>query len=183
VQGLLLGTALLVMAVAPRAVVLQPLSIETLARKADLILQGAVLSKTCQRDATGRIYTRIELQVNELWKGAIPASPFLIVLGGGVLGEEQATVAGQVEYAVGEEVVVFLVRNPRGEGVTLGLTQGKFHVFPESSGSTRFVANPFHGVPPAAAMKLAPQDASSLGSPGGPLTLAELKRLVVEAAR
>ena len=166
------------------AIVFDPLSIESLTRQADVVLQGTVLGKACQRDPAGRIYTRVELQVVELWKGAVPGSPFVVVHGGGVLGEQQSVVAGQVQYDIGEEVVVFLVRNGRGEGVTLGLMQGKFHVWRDGPAGRRFVVNPFHGAPETAAGGIRSRITSMpvAGSLAG-LELAELKKRVLEASR
>src|SRR5436309_11391207 len=92
-----------------RAVQMQPLSIEQLTQKATLVVSGRVLSKSCLRDLAGRIYTRVELQIVEIWKGSLSTNLFPVVQGGGILGDEKATVSGQVEYSVGEEVVVFLV--------------------------------------------------------------------------
>jgi hypothetical protein len=138
------AAALLLLApLALRAVDFQPLSIEALSARADWVVQGKVLSKTCLRDPAGRIYTRVELDVLDVWKGTTPSRPLRIVHGGGVLGDEQARVSGQVDYGLGEEVVAFLVRNTRGEGVTVGLMQGKFHVWAE--GGIQFAASPFHG--------------------------------------
>src|SRR5206468_54907 len=87
-----------------------------------------VLSKSCQRDPSGRIFTKVELQVAETWKGSLTTNRISIVHGGGILGDQKTTVSGQVDYGIGEEVVAFLVLNPRGEAVTLGLSQGKFHI-------------------------------------------------------
>jgi hypothetical protein len=166
------------------AIVFDPLSIESLTKQADVVLQGTVLSKTCQRDPAGRIYTRVELQVTELWKGAVPGSPFVIVRGGGVLGERQSVVAGQVQYDIGEEVVVFLVRNGRGEGVTLGLMQGKFHIWREGVTGSRFVVNPFHGAPETAAGGIRSRStARPVADSLALLELAELKKRVLEASR
>src|SRR5947207_3049369 len=67
------------------------------------------------------------------------ACPLFIVCG------RKATVSGQVEYGIGEEVVAFLVLNHRGEGVTLGLAQGKFHIGKEAETGERLVHNLFHG--------------------------------------
>jgi hypothetical protein len=162
-----------------RAVDFSPLSIEALCSHADLVLQGKVLSKTCLRDSDGRIYTRIELQVLEIWKGAVSSSPFLIVHGGGVLGEEQAFVSGQVNYELGEEVVAFLVHNKRGEGVTVGLMQGKFHIW--SDGETQFAFSPFHGIDEKLAGSKNTLRVQSGTSGTERLLLAELKRRVLEA--
>lgn len=126
------------------AVQMIPLSIEQLTAKAQLVLQGTVKSKTVQRDPEGRIYTRIELQVADSWKGQPKAGTFTLVQSGGVLGEEIVTVDGQEEFSIGEEVVVFLVLNQRGEGVVIGLSQGKFKVRSEAGGE-KVVHNLFHG--------------------------------------
>lgn len=178
---LLLGTGRVL------ALVMDPLSIETMTRQADLVLQGKVLSTTCLRDNAGRIYTRVELEVSDVWKGSIAGSPFLIVHGGGILGEEYTQVAGQVQYEIGKEVVAFLVRNARGEGVTLGLMQGKFDVWQEAHTGVKHATNPFHGrfaqMPAGLARqstaggKHAPTDLAS------PLPLTVLKKQVQEAQR
>ncbi len=182
----LFGLLLLVHVLLPlcsKAVSFEPLSVEALTRQAELVLQGTVLSKTIQRDPTGRIYTAVEVQVSEVWKGAVGVSPFLIVHGGGVLGDEQATVSGQVHYDVGEEVVAFLVRNARGEGVTLGLMQGKFHVWRDPRTGTRYAMNPFNGVggpgPKQASFKTTAPAKPGLAA----LPLVELKNRVTEATR
>lgn len=124
-----------------------PLSIEQLTAKADLVLHGTVISKTVQRDYAGRIYTTIQLQVAESWKGGPKRNPFAIVQAGGVLGEEVSTVEGQEEFSIGEEVVAFLVANQRGEGVVIGLVQGKFKVATDASGE-KIAHNVFHGIAP-----------------------------------
>lgn len=129
------------------AVIMVPLSIPDLTAKSELIVHGTVLSKACQRDPEGRIYTKVEVQVTEVWKGTATANPLTIVHGGGTLGQERVVVSGQVEYEVGEEVVAFLVRNARGEAVTLGLAQGKFRVWKDSTSGQVLVRNPFHGGP------------------------------------
>jgi hypothetical protein len=159
---------------------MQPLSIDELTRSADLIVQGTVLGRTCLRDPEGRIYTKVELQPAEVWKGALPAgtptNALTIVHGGGTVGNVRTDVSGQVEYSVGEEVVAFLVFNQRGEAVTIGLAQGKFHVWQDKRTGEKFAHNPFHGVPepPPDAAKLALGKAPE--SKPAPLAMKELKR-------
>lgn len=165
------------------AIVMDPLSVETLTAQADVIVHGTVLSRTCQRDPAGRIYTKVELRVAEVWKGAISGSPFLIVHGGGILGDEQARVSAQVQYAIGEEVVAFLVRNERGEGVTVGLVQGKFRVWKDAAGGTPYVVSPFHGVPEGAKSLLARPAGARASAVPTPIRLEDLKRQVQEALR
>ncbi len=163
---------------------LEPLSLDSLTQQADIVLQGTVLSKTCQRDPSGRIYTKVEFQVADVWKGAIPGTPFMIVQGGGILGERQSVVAGQAQFDIGEEIVVFLVRNGRGEALTVGLQQGKFHVWRDTATGRRYAVNAFHGVPEAVGHKVRLQGRST-ASPelGTPLELTEFKKRVVEGSR
>ena len=154
------------------AVQMDPLAIEDLAQASRLILRGSVLSKTCLCDPQGRIYTRVELGVAEVWKGLLATNRFVIVHGGGTLGGRRAVVSGQVEYNLGEEVVVFLVLNQRGEGVTRGLAQGKFRVWKDGNTGEWLAENPFHGRPPSGVDVQTP--ARATGSSG--LKLVELKR-------
>src|SRR5262245_18124243 len=156
-----------------RAIQLAPLSLEQLAKESAPIVQGTVLSKSCQRDPAGRIFTKVELGIVEVWKGSLATNRFTVVQGGGILGDRKATVSGQVEYALGEEVVAFLVLNDRGEGVTLGLAQGKFQIRQEAGTGERVVHNLFHSEPVTRKQRLSDPIPTQR-----PLTLAELKRRV-----
>ena len=146
---LLLFTALL--PPGTQAVLMRPLAVEELARKADLIVQGTVLDKQSLRDEAGRIYTKVNIRVGEVWKGALPTNGtpgvLTIVQGGGTVGDVREEISGEVQYDVGEEFVAFLVFNPRGEPVTIGLAQGKFHVWRDRQTGEKFTRNLFHGGP------------------------------------
>jgi hypothetical protein len=155
------------------AALMRPLAIDELTRKADLIIQGTVLNKTSLRDEAGRIYTRVDVKVSEIWKGALPAKAkpdrLTIVHSGGTMGDVREETRGEVQYEIGEEVVAFLVFNQRGEPVTIGLSQGKFHVWQDKQTGEKFAHNPFHGTPEPAA-----------GGKGGKLRVSELKKQVQE---
>ncbi len=129
-----------------QAVLMKSLPIEELSQKADLVVLGTVLSKSCHRDDSGRIYTKVQLRVDEVWKGSVATNSFTIVHGGGTVGNRRVEVSGQAEYQVGEEVVTFLRLNQRGEGVTIGLAQGKFCVGADPATGEKFAHNIFHGV-------------------------------------
>lgn len=137
----------LLLAPGARAVLMQPLSVSELTQKSDTVVQGIVTGRSSQRDAEGRIYTKVILHIGEVWKGSEPGNTLTLVHGGGTVGNVREEVSGQVEYTVGEEVVAFLVVNPRGEYVTLGLAQGKFHVWRDKQTGEKFAHNIFHGVP------------------------------------
>ncbi len=161
-----------------RAAEFIPLSIDEMARKSTLIVQGTVKSKTCLQDEAGRIYTRVELEVADVWKGALKQNPLVIVHGGGQVGSRVAHVSGQVDYEPGRETVAFLTINARGEAVTLGLAQGQFHVFKDSAGVAQ-AYNVFHGAAPAAEKSRQLLE----DRPARPLTVQALKQQVKEAAQ
>jgi hypothetical protein len=160
-----------------------PLPIEKLSARADLVLHGTVSSTTVRRDPAGRIYTAVDLQVEEVWKGSLTTNQFTVVHGGGVLGEEASIVSGEAEYAVGEELVCFLVLNQRGEGVSIGLSQGKFNVWKDPATGEKLAHNRFHGLHPSAV------NPSPSATPGratpiiNRLTLADLKQKAVGGAK
>jgi hypothetical protein len=143
IRNILVLGAFLLSAPFARSVLMTPLSIEEMSRTADVVLRGVVTSKSCRRDSAGRIYTRVDLQVLDLWKGRVAENPLCVLHGGGVLGDRVSSVSGQVNYEIGEEVVAFLIINRRGEAVTLGLAQGKFSVWEERG--EKLARNPFHG--------------------------------------
>ena len=127
------------------AAVLRPMPLEELSSKAEVVVHGRVTSMTCQRDASGQIYTSVTLAVEEVWKGKIDTNTFHIVHSGGILGDQIDTCSAQVEFKIGEEIVAMLVLNQRGEGVTLGLLQGKFEIATDAKTGEKLVHNLFHG--------------------------------------
>ena len=173
-------TALLAGVALAQAASQVPLSIDSLAAKADAVVHGKVVRMTCQRDDEGRMFTKVHLQIIEQVKGRHRGGTLVVVQGGGVLGRRIARSPIQPKYRVGAEVVVFAMFNSRDEAVTLGLNQGKFDVMRQPKTGLATVRNPFHGLAkrddPRAVVKRA------LGQ-SKPLTLAELKRRVRRAAK
>ena len=157
-----------------------PLSIEQLTARADLVLHGSVLAMETRRDEAGRIFTRIEIAVEETWKGELATNRFTVVQGGGVLGDKRTTVTGQAGYKVGERLILFLALNSRGEGVTLGLAQGKFDIVQDAASTELFVRSPFHG---GGAAGFQVGRASPSQSASSRLTLSALKQRVKGGAR
>src|SRR5258708_36486777 len=100
-----LSAASILMSLQLCASIMRPLSIAEMAKESEAVVRGEVLSKTCERDSQGRIYTQIELAVHEVWKGTVSTNKLVIVQGGGVLGEERGIVTGQVQYGPGENAV------------------------------------------------------------------------------
>ena len=164
------------------ATLMVPLALEELSQRAELIIRGTVTSKVCLKDPEGRIYTRIEFKVSEVWKGTSATNAFTIVHAGGTVGDERTVVDGEATYEIGEELVSFLRLNQRGEGVSIGLAQGKFSVWKDDATGETFVYNLFHGEPKGAespasnALRLAAGKSKRLA-------LSELRNRTTGAAR
>lgn len=136
-----------------------PLSIEELKERADLILHATVKNKACERAAEGHIITRVQVNVSEVLKGTLKTNAFEIVHNGGIIGDIGETSSIQAGYEVGEETVVFLRLNERGEGVAIGIVQGKFNVWQDKTTGEKFAHNPFHGTTKDEAVQNAKQTA------------------------
>ena len=165
-----------------RATIMIPLSVEELSQRAELVLHGTVESKACLKDPEGNIITKIGFKVAEVWKGQFTTNYFTIIHGGGTVDGLTTVVDGQAEYQIGEEVVVYLRLNKRGEGFSIGLAQGKFNVWQDAPTGEKFAHNLFHGKPkqdetPAAAkLRIAAGKPTRLG-------LAELRAQTNGGAR
>ena len=112
-------------AVATRAL---PVSLESLARAADLVIDGdAGPGQSFRID--GRIFTRVEVRVRGVWKGdERPRSVSVIVRGGIVDGVGQR-VDGEAVLEDGDHTVLFLRYDEELAGYRpIALEQGVFRV-------------------------------------------------------
>lgn len=166
----------------------KPLPVESLAAKATWVVRGRVESLEATRGSDGRMTTRVEVPVTEVWKGT-PTNRIGVVLAGGILGNRRVSVIGQAEFRVGEEVVLFLVPNERGEGVIVELAQGKFALHKDDSGSL-WVSNGVLGTASAPDSKSPSATEKSPANPARvvlpfqrPLRLTELKQRVQESTK
>ncbi len=125
VAGLLLATPTLA------AVALQQ-SVESLARSSDAVVRGTVQRRTAHWEG-GRIFTEVEVQVAEVWRGKAPAKVTLSVPGGEV-GKIGQWVPGAPSFSDAEDVAVFLKQGDRGRYGVTGLALGKFSL----AGKTAF---------------------------------------------
>ena len=71
---------------------------------------------TCKRDATGRIFTEVQLKLTETLKGKPSGEVFDWSTAEASLGKRSRSVADP-KFKIGEEVVVFVVFNSRGEAI------------------------------------------------------------------
>jgi len=113
---------------------LRPLAPEDLAARAEVVVVAKVDAIETVREGNGGMVSRVELSVRDVWKGAA-TNRLVLTQPGGTLGTRRVVAIGDAEYRLGEEVVVFAVRNKSGEWLTLELAQGKFHVERPGSGA------------------------------------------------
>ena len=125
-----------------QATTLVPADLGELSRDAVAIARGRVTAVVGQWTADHRtIETMVSLQVDEYLKGSFgPALSFRVP--GGRLGRYRSVFVGAPEFAVDQQVVVFL--GARGPSVpfVLGLSQGVFRVTPTAGGSGWTVTPP-----------------------------------------
>lgn len=114
-------------------------SIQELAREAEVVARGTVVSTESRWSSDGRrIFTVVRLRVDEAWKGK-PAEEVEIRVPGGSLDGIGQIVQGAARFQEGEEVVVFLqpagkVRLPDQPMNVVSMAQGKLEIRADAAG-------------------------------------------------
>jgi len=110
------------------ATLIPRLSFEQLTDSSELIVSGRIAGTWTAWDTEHKyIWTHYSLSVASSLKGsAAPVVEFAEP--GGVAGSRVMTIAGTVNYRVGDNIVVFLSRMPNGYLRTAGWSQGKYLV-------------------------------------------------------
>jgi hypothetical protein len=104
------------------------LSLEELTAQSEIILHGRVLRSWSAWDAAHRnIWTHHEIEVLDGIRGAALKTVVASEPGGTVDGLTMR-ISGEVAYAPGEEMVVFLYRTPIGYLRATGYGQGKYTI-------------------------------------------------------
>jgi hypothetical protein len=121
-----IGAVALLVATPPgRASLVPAMDLVDLTENASRVVLGEVVSVRSAWDRGRRyIYTTVELQVAEVWKGATPAGGRLkMVQPGGSVGDIEMRVFGLRSLREGERAVLFL--GPGDPAWTVGLGQGQ----------------------------------------------------------
>ncbi|HUO34650.1 MAG TPA: hypothetical protein VMU43_06640 [Candidatus Acidoferrum sp.] len=118
--------SLLAMARESRATTLEKMSVSELARRAAVVVQARCVSNQTSWDG-GEVWTFTTFAVEEIWKGATPASLRVRLLGGR-LRDVTSTVSGVPRFQGGEEVVLFLEPTGRGDYSVTSWMQGTFRI-------------------------------------------------------
>jgi hypothetical protein len=124
-RSLALGLATLLVPSLAAGSLVQALDLAELTAEAERIVVAHVVSTKSDWDSSRRtIRTRIEIKVDEAWKGAVaPGEKLVIVQPGGSVGDIEMRVHGMPSFAPGENTVLFLA----GQAAlhVVGMSQGK----------------------------------------------------------
>jgi hypothetical protein len=121
------------------ATTLQRLDVPALVQRAEVVVRGQVTSVSTSLER-GKVYTTVQIKVEQALKGA-PGDSVTLRLIGGRHGDLVTLVHGQPQFRQDERVVVFLERSrPERPFVVTGMTQGKFRVTEDKDGKTRWAS-------------------------------------------
>ena len=125
------ATASIVLRVSPRE----------LADAAHLVVEGRVSTVDVRWDDERTcINTYVSVSVERVHKGKAGGAVVIKVPGGRV-GDEEVRVEGTAKFAAGDEAMVFLWKDGRGEWIVLGEAQGKFRLFQDAKAGRRMAEN------------------------------------------
>lgn len=170
------------------------LSTDQLVAASELIVHGTVVEVWTERDERGGIWTRAQVEVDDVLKGSLGTDVLVVDQRGGTYGGVTETMDAAPRYSVGEETVLFLETLRNGHMVSVGLVQGKFTVmmdpYQKKKIVQRFTApygttydGRFAPLPPAdqrltlETLEDAVQDAVARGWDGAPIPGVSLERL------
>ena len=108
------------------------MDLPALVQESDSIVQGQVEGIDSRWDEQKRtIFTYISVRVHEPLK-ANPGPTVVIRQLGGKVGAMRLSVMGMPAFRTGEEVILFLKRNPESTYHVVGLNQGKYEIGDDS---------------------------------------------------
>jgi hypothetical protein len=110
------------------ATVLVPMSDAELVHSSELVALAEVLGIESVEIAGPRIVTRITLGVEQMIKGHVADHTIVLFEPGGRVGDREVRIFAAPEFAVGEQVLVFLRRSGDGTLRTSNLALGKYRV-------------------------------------------------------
>lgn len=113
---------------AAQAALVPALSLEALIDQSEIVVHGHVSASWPAWDGKHKyIWTHYRVEVLDPIRGN-PGTSLVVSEPGGSLDGEMMTISGAVDYAVGEEAIVFLYRTPIGYLRATGSGQGKYTV-------------------------------------------------------
>lgn len=153
------------------------LSVPELTDRADLVIEGEVVSTEHRSSQGGRLlFTVARVRPNEAWKGEA-AEEIEVIVPGGAQGEYVQKVHGAASLQAGESVVLFLRRKGTLPLQVVGMAQGKFRIVSDGQGEPWVTQD-------LAGLELVPKGRTFQAQPlrEAPRTLRELRGEVLRVA-
>jgi hypothetical protein len=114
------------------ATAFERMSLERMSQITKTIARVRCVSNATTRD-TGEIWTVTTFDVQQTWRGSLPAEITVRLLGGSS-GGITSTVSGVPRFAVGEEAILFLEGTRQGDFSVVSWEQGTFRIRRNASG-------------------------------------------------
>ena len=121
------------------ATTLERLSMDQIISKSTYIIRAKILGGA-GTVSNRSIYTKYSLQVTESLKGPEAASLEVLVPGGTASGMSQS-IAGAPKLIIGNEMVLFLWKAPKGHLMVIGMQQGAFDLQKDATGKQFITRN------------------------------------------
>lgn len=149
----------------------------------DIVIGHVESTRSYWNAAHTKILTDVGVRIERSLKGGGGETLVLTQLGGEVDGV-RTTVLGGPLFAPGEDVLLFVWRDPSGRGQVNGLSQGKFEIRRDAATGRQFVSRslPGLGVRDARTLALQPSGAAPSHVPLDDMIL-EIQRAMTEAGR
>lgn len=171
-------TSVALLATAVSATQVTRLDTRTMAQTSSEIVIGRVTGTQARwNDARTKIVTDVQVEVSESLKGESLATITLTQLGGEVDGARY-NVPGCPAFRSGEEVLLFVWRDPQGRAQVNGLAQGKFEIQRDARTGEATVQRSLPGLALRDAKTLATRPTRGAVEP---VRLSELKTAIREA--
>jgi hypothetical protein len=94
----------------------------------DHIVRGTITETWSEPDAKGTIWTRAQVEIDEVYKGQAGMDAIIIDQLGGTWAGTRTRVHGASRFSMDEEVVLFLEDLSSGHTTVVGMFQGKYTV-------------------------------------------------------
>jgi hypothetical protein len=143
-----------------------------LGKQSTLVVLGTVSGvRSYWNEKKTKIFTEIDVSVEQGYKGQTPGSVKLLQLGGTV-GNVRVHVSGALSWSPGEEALLFLQPSVQGSYQVSGFSQGKFPVERDPQTGKAFVKY-VQPEPAARGRIISSEDAGSISEHAGQMPLDE----------
>jgi hypothetical protein len=124
-----LAAAFTLLAVTPaHATTMVELSQAQMVAASDHIVRGTITETWSEPDARGTIWTRAQVEIDEIYKGQEGMDAIIVDQLGGSWAGTHTRVHGASRFSIGEDVVLFLEDLSSGHTTVVGMFQGKYTV-------------------------------------------------------